>query len=409
MSRQGRPEKDAANPAGDREETRTQLERAELHIAAGRFREARSILEEIANEDPVHAHKRAVDRAESLLARIDRLRGLRTSRRILVGTALAVALVVALLLAIRVPSTIVELEAAVSRVSFTVAERTELGPLAAVRIDIAPGDAVRIGPARLAAGAGGRGRDYAEARLQSKVPYWAASVGSEYLRLSKLVVGAGTRITLEVRDRPHRLKVIVNGGRAQGALDTAAKVSIDCGTCALAGSSGEASAAGGGFSLQVRDQQLAFLVEAGQLSLDLQLPAESAGLELQPHVRISSLDFSLLRGESVETSLVGAGQLKLAAVGGKLVPLSAGETLLIERLQRFDLNRLTLGKHLTVKAFGEAGVVKSGYPGYLRNWLPSCLEWLHANQAASLSLAAIASALSIILAILYRLKILEEK
>ncbi len=392
------------------------LKAAEQHVKQGRLDEALALLENLSTRSAVRDEKQLRERAEDLNKRIEKIKGLRVSRRILVFTTLIVSALLAFLMTFRTWSTVVDAEVQADRVIFTSAEPFEIGPIRARRVSMSGATYLLLGHAKVQspghAGNPGNVSSKETYRIEGKHPLWSIDLKGAYLKIASLQVGENAEVVMESDSRrPGRLKIIITGADIEGSLDTGNTLDSTCNACFLLSGSSRRDLDGVPLRYTLPEEQIGFSSKKGQLIIDVDTvkdKQDASYLESNTRIRIKSLAFRRLRGERTESSIVGRGRIKLISLGGKEIPLNSGQVLQVGKLQDFELEGVSLQKYLTVRGYGNVGLLETGYPHYVKNGLPSFLAWLRVNQTVNLYLGVLISALSIILAALHRLKILEE-
>jgi hypothetical protein len=81
----------------------------------------------------------------------------------------------------------------------------------------------------------------------------------------------------------------------------------------------------------------------------------------------------------------------------------------LDDLHNFFIKRLQIDKGIHLILHGYVGKLSTGPAGFVKNRLPSWLEWLFARQAWALYLHALVLIGTTALAILMRLKLIREE
>jgi hypothetical protein len=391
------------------------LATAERLLARGRVGKAVRVAGELPVPAPDLSEKEIAERAENLRRRLAQVRILRRSRAILVLLTCTIGLALAALIAVRKPDTTVELELHSDRIVLAASDPIELGPVAVARIELTGASDLHVGPAAVARGAKAAAARAVveEAVLQGAHPFWSVRFSGPYLRLATLRIGKGASIVFESDSRQRGfVRIIVQADELAGTIDTGREVDVSCTGCRLAGT-GRAETDPPPMKISAPEEQIGFGASSRPFVIGLWLaagPQEEPRSLLQAPLRSTVLRFERLRGETPESSIVERGRVRLVELGASDVAVEAGGLLVVDRLHRFDVRSVALDRYLTLRGYGSVGVLRVGYPpDHLVDRRPSWLAWLRANQELNVYLGMLATVVTIVLAILHRLKILEEQ
>jgi hypothetical protein len=214
------------------------------------------------------------------------------------------------------------------------------------------------------------------------------------------------------RKNAKRLKIVVQGANIGGVLDTGESITGRCHACRIVSGSDAVEGENQILRLSPPGREIKFAPGAGTLVLDLELqkaPGRGEVLALESRIPVEGLAFERPVGQEVESSVVAKGRLRLKEIAGRDIPIEPGQVVHLGRLRNFEVQRVALADHMVLRASGLAGEIKTGYSNNVQDQRPSYLDWLRANQSVNLYLGVLGSILSVVLAALYRLKILEEK
>jgi hypothetical protein len=290
--------------------------------------------------------------------------------------------VVSALLFVHVRQTEVELDATVSELTFSLARpQAVTEPLVVRFIGIAGFETV----AGLESGVAAPGRLAIAAAAAD-----AACTGS--LTLDRLILPRGARVNVLRPALPQRahLRVIAPGATLRLTLD---------GCVRKGGAAGAASTAR---AMRTVD------VSLGRDEVDIDLePAAAAGFGLAPFVRIDELSLSRVEeiagdGETLvrRVSTIDAGTVLLDDLDGQARPLRAAEPLRLERVDGELRSVAFEAKLIALRFHGDVHGMGSGSDTHLRSWMPTWLDWLKSNHAASLFWTAVTSGFGLLLALL---------
>ncbi len=298
------------------------------------------------------------------------------------ATLALATVVVGALLFLHVPHTEIELDVTATEFGFTLARAQALTEPVVLRfVGIAGFDTI-TGPDATAASH----QRFAVAAS----PADAACTGS--VTLDRLILPRGANVRVGRSPLPRRVRLVVH---APGAV---LQLTFD-GCVRTGGPAGVPAAAQG-----VRNVS----VTLGQDDADMDLESSGdAGFALAPLVRASAL--SLSRVEEIEgdgvtlvrhVSTVTGGTLLFDALDGQSRTLRTAEPIRFDvvdgelRSAHLDGAQVALRFHGTVR-----GLV-SGGETHPRDWMPSWLDWLKANHAASLFWATATSGFALLTALL---------
>ncbi len=299
------------------------------------------------------------------------------------AAALASATIaVGAMLFLHVARTEIELDATASEFAFTLARTQALTEPTPLRfVGVAGFDAVE--------GQDGNGPAHRRLALAAS-PTDAGCAGS--ITLDRLILPRGAEVRLARSPVPQRAHLAVHapGASLQLTLDGCVRPGGDTGapsitrgvrtlSIALGRDDVDIDLLGTGDTLFA----LAPFVHADELSLSRVEEIAGDGITLVRHVSTvtgGTLLFDALDGQS--RTLRVAEPIRFEGVDGEL------------RSVAFD------GKQIALRFHGEVRGLVSGGDSHPRSWMPTWLEWLKANHAASLFLAAATSGFALLTALL---------
>lgn len=400
---------------------RAKLAEARRLMREGRTADARQMLEQIADLDAELDGKELVEKSHELLKRIETDRRLRFSRWALVATTLISAAIVAVLTFLPVKSTLIELKLHVSRADFELGKPVDLGPLSLRVADLSGGVVLNT---RLTAAQVGTAVKNGEvtawrqldavgqATLLGNDAFWSAAVRSAYLKLANLSVAGDSRVAFEtVETDSQQIKLILAEGSASGSLDVSNPIQVSCYECKLTSGDSAWEIGGQALHLTSSNKEAKLTSETGPFTLALtptRRDEPSGEITLARHLPIKSLKLTRLVGKDPRSSIVLPSRVSLIELAGKEIVIPPGDFLILGELSDFQIKSITFDRQLTVNAVGTVARLATKKGASTRNLVPSCIEWILANHALNLFLAALLPLLSVVLAVLYRLKILDE-
>jgi len=125
-------------------------------------------------------------------------------------------------------------------------------------------------------------------------------------------------------------------------------------------------------------------------------------------VFIHSIDFIKYRNENPISSIIGKSSLQFNDFQSRNLNIHTNEYLILNNLRNFQLVEINILNDFQVRGTGHAGDIYIGSELSLKNSMPNYIEWLAENEKVKLLIAILFPILSIIIAMLYRLKIIDE-
>lgn len=293
-----------------------------------------------------------------------------------------VTIAVGALLFLHVAQTEIELDATASEVAFTLARAQALTEPTVLRF---------VGVAGFDTVAGLDGDLPAHRRLAlAATATDAACAGS--ITLDRLILPRGAQVRLGRSPLPQRAHLVIHapGATLQLTLDG----------CVRTGS------ATGAPSITRAVRTLGIALGRDDVDFDLQ-GAGDAMFALAPSVHTEELSLSRVEeiaGDGItlvrHVSTVTGGTLLFDALDGQSRTLRVAEPIRFERVDG-ELRSVALdGKQIALRFHGDVRGMVSGSDSHPRSWMPTWLEWLKANHAASLFWAAATSGFALLTALL---------
>lgn len=408
-------------------EARINLTKAKKLIRQGRLQEAKYLLEQVSDLEADLSLKEIVESAAKILSSIERERRLKLTRWVLTGTVLVTSIVVAILTLLPLRSTPIEFKLHVGRAGFKTGTLINIEPLRLAGIDlvgmtelnlkladdnqITPSDGPIDMPKPLQ-----RPDAHGSPIVRATDPFSRIVLKSSYLRLSDLTAPAKTMVVLETPETSEEtLKIILAEKQITGTLDTFTDVTISCQDCEY--KDGDKPWHRGdqtprGFTSENKVVHFASQSDAGNVELNLRLATseiQGEPLLVGRYLKIESLDLIRPRPPKPPvSSIVQPGEVNFVEFSERQFTVTTGDFLILKQFSDFQIKSVTFGRHFTIEAAGRIGKIVKISGNIRHNLMPSYLEWLLANNALKLFMAALLPVLSVVLAAIYRLKILDE-
>lgn len=252
----------------------------------------------------------------------------------------------------------------------------------------------------------------AEARVISRDHF--SSVTLQDVSVNHLAIPPGSVATLSwLESEPNLLRLRIDGEGAAGTIVAGRELVLSCSACAVSDVPSDGD---------VGSKFLRFATDRRHVvSFRGRPEGTTFAFELHPGMKLveqnvsidGDVDFTQLEGRHrISTVIDGGGKITLEELGGKEVKIAAGDFVVVEDVKHFFLKTLQVEDGITVVLHGRAGRLESGPPGFVKDRLPSILEFLYASETWArwaLYLNAVILIGTTSLAILKRLKILRER
>ena len=406
-------------------QARLRLREAKSLIRQRRIKEAKLLLEQLSELDTKPDPKEIVETAAELLNRIERERRLKISRWVLIGTVLITSVVVGILTIRPIRSTAIELKLHVGRVDFRTEKPINLEPIGLSGIDVVGKSELKIKLANentptsskrpgVMLGGPKSPDTVGSSIMRGMDPFTRVVLQSSYLRLSDLFVPEKAMVVFDTPESTVGiLKVIVSGQQCIGSLDIATNLTLSCQDCEI--KKGREPWRPGDQSpikLESESKVIYFTgnTDTGTVKFNL-MPTvnKNTSLLLGRNLRIDSL--ALIRPQRDKppvSSIVAPSQVIFTEFSKREFAVAPGDFLKLGKIYDFHIKSVSFDRYLTIDAAGKIREIEKISGNLRRNLMPSYLEWLLANYALNLFMAGLLPVLSVVLAVIYRLKILDE-
>jgi hypothetical protein len=247
-------------------------------------------------------------------------------------------------------------------------------------------------------------------RVESLEDLGSISIESEPLT-ANLSIGEEARVTFTTSEQNrNRLRLLING-TATVSLDVGEQLLLTCNQCRIRNVPADRFELGGDIlRVKVKNREIGFRNVSGTMTIDLEIVRNQDGSKpylLGNNIDVTGLDFTRLEGDSRRSTIVEDGIINLPGLGEKKIEVKSFDFVEFDELMRFQIRQLSLGDRLGVALQGTAGDLRTGPESGMRSRVPSYLEWLYANRFLRLFLAILIPVFSTILAVFYRLRIVD--
>jgi len=236
-----------------------------------------------------------------------------------------------------------------------------------------------------------------------------ASVTLKDVSLNQLAIAAGSVTKLSWLDsEPNLLKLRVDGTEAAGRIAAPRELRLSCNACQVTGLPSRYDF--GSKFLRFTSQRRHVILFRGRSE------GTTFAFELRPGMKLAEqnvyiekdVDFTQLeRGHRTSTVIGDEGKIVFKELGNKEIKIDAGDFVILDDLNDFFLKTLNLEDGINIVLYGRAGILATGPPGFVKDRLPSLLEWMYARQTWALYLNAVVLISTTALAVLRRLKIVR--
>ncbi len=381
-------------------------------ILEKRYKQAKTKLVEILKKDVKNRP------ARELLARVNKHQKVKNFRAVLIVATLLSVLLIVFLCVAKVWSTEVVVKLATDEISFVIDEKWEVHSIATPLLGISHLDDLELSFKRIERAINNDLRnDLANSwrTLQLKSPLrmrklpglelWNVAVQSSYLKLSTLTFQPGAQITITKGANQNEFRINALRAEVFGTIETNDTLMLSCNGCQVESLNDNDSAYN--FRMVTAQREIEFNDREQSLNLTLSLP-EIKPLILGKSIAISKIDFTKEENNKRTTTIQGNGLIRFSEIDGKEVSIEEGDFLTLGGLGEFRIKRLYIGDRIQVVLQGQVEELKTGAESFMYSRLPTYAEWLRANQIITILAALGLPILSIILAIIYRIEIVDD-
>ena len=237
-----------------------------------------------------------------------------------------------------------------------------------------------------------------------------ASLTLEDVRLEQLRSPPGARLTFTwLAQEPNSLKLRIEGAEVSGSLTVGKTLRLSCSACQVEGAAVDeqiaarqwrfTSAREHVITFRSRDKApvVAFEFAAGATLAERQIPL------------VGGIDFTQMEGKSRTSTILGDdGTITLVELP-KEIKVGVGDFVVLDQVAQGFIKTLQIDNGIKLTLHARVGKLALGPAAFLKDRLPSWLEWLYARQTWVLSLQALVLVSTTVWAILKRLRIVQEE
>ena len=283
-----------------------------------------------------------------------------------------------------------EIRLTANRVSFVVGDATELlSSVAASTLSLQGFETLELGPGRLAVAAfdaesadlGGCASFEADRPIRVSARDDFASVTLEGVTLDELTIPSGSSVSLAWDEDDPGVVSFDLDARAVGRTVIPETLRLDCDYCSVPGLPAVCD---------VDPKRLTFTGRRKRpISVTGGRDRLAMALEVPPGTRLAEGNLTLaddlklrrLVGGTLSSTLIGAGgTITFDELGGKQVEVDAGDFLLLDDFDVLRVKSLAIDDGIRMVLHGRPGVLASGPKGFIKNRLPTRLEWVAARE-----------------------------
>lgn len=243
-------------------------------------------------------------------------------------------------------------------------------------------------------------------------PNWSSTFNSSYLKLTSLYVDSGAYIQiLSNPERANQINFIISKGAVYGSIDTGKELEFACSSCEIENGLVECNRSTKNLRLNLFDEQVQFQDFQQNITIGIELPglqSISNQFSFGKGVFIDSISFSKFINETEESTIIEDGIINFIEMDNEKFVFREGDFVVLDKLKNFRIKKIQLDKSLHLILHGEVGCISTGFQSFERSRLPSWLQWFQKNPHFNLILATLIPVFLVILAIIKRLKIIEE-
>lgn len=252
----------------------------------------------------------------------------------------------------------------------------------------------------------------ADSQIVSKEHF--ASVTFQDVSLNELSIPAGSVAILSwLASEPNLLKLRVDDAKATGRIAAGERLLLSCNVCGVSGlTAGDDLASK--FLRFTTDQRHVLTFQGRPEGTTVAVEFAPGRKLVEQNLFIGgNIDFTRLeRARRISTVTGEGGKITFKELGNKEVKIGAGDFVILNDLHNFFLKNLHIKDGINIVIHGRAGRVATGPAGFIKDRLPSLLEFLYASQAWgrwALYLNAVVLIGTTTLGALKRLRILREE
>jgi len=341
------------------------------------------------------------------------------NRRILLILPFAVTAIVLAPLHFLKKSTEVEINLKVSGVSFVIGEPSSTGFLNPIRtrsitlqsfqrIEPIPGS-LEIATNYNADAPSGWLPISRQAKIRIAPRNEFASITLNNVMLSYLDIQPDSFMTLSsIQNEPNSLKVDIHGAGAGGRILAGKTLLLSCNYCEVSGLPADYDFDSKFLRLSnEREHEIYFWGQSETTTVAIEPLRKRILEEHSIHIK-GRVDFTHLEETSRMSTIIDeGGKIKFKELEKKDVPVGSEDYVILDDLENFFIKKLHIENGINLIFHGRVGKLATGPEGYVKNRLPSFLEWLYARESWLLYLTVLVSIGTPALAALKWLKIIN--
>ncbi len=242
---------------------------------------------------------------------------------------------------------------------------------------------------------------------------WKVSIESNYLKLSRLDISAGSTVKISMDEQiANRTHLTITNGTVFGTVETGNILMLTCNNCQIKNQLIRDNLSFDFLRIFTQSREIEFRSLNKSIDIILENPPNkqrnSTPNLFAKSININEIDFTRFEGNERESTITQEGKIFFAELDGKEFDIKAGDFILIDEMEDFQVKRLYLNNQIIISLYGKVKKLKSGTDKFLYSRIPTYLEWLHTNHSITIFLGTLIPVFSTILAIFYRLKSIKE-
>jgi hypothetical protein len=237
-----------------------------------------------------------------------------------------------------------------------------------------------------------------------------ASITLNNVTLSYLTIQPDSFMTLSsIQNESNSLKVDIHGAGAGGHIIAGKPLILSCNYCEVSGLPADYDFASKLLQISSeREHEIYFWGQSETITVAIEPLPKRILEEHSIHIK-GRVDFTHLEETSRMSTIIGEkGEITFKELEKKRpVPVGSEDYVILDDLENFFIKKLHIENGINLIFHGRVGKLATGPEGYVKNRLPSFLEWLYARESWLLYLTVLVSIGTPALAALKRLKIIN--
>ncbi|MFI5184337.1 MAG: hypothetical protein ACHQNV_08065 [Vicinamibacteria bacterium] len=226
--------------------------------------------------------------------------------------------------------------------------------------------------------------------------------------LESLSVPGGAGVTLSVDpDEAGSVKLEIDGAQARGRFSRGTPLTLTCAGCST-GAPSAVPMGGAQVVFTAEAEEIAtFTGRAEGMALLVEFPPDRPPLLENVPIRAAFDTTEVVEARRVST--IDGGQVEYVDVKRDTLRLERGDFLLLDGLQGFQITSLRVDHALHATLHGRVGLLRAGPGGFVKDRLPSVLEWIYSRSPWILYLQAVILLGTTALGLMRQLKLLPTE